>query len=95
MGARVLAVREARYKLMLQFDPPQDRLYDLEADPREQSPLPAGADKPVRRHLLEVARNHLHFSIRQRDTLGRLRSNLRALQLEWAVALQNKQPVDS
>jgi len=95
MGARVLAVREARYKLMLQFDPPQDRLYDLEADPREQSPLPAGADKPVRRHLLEVARNHLHFSIRQRDTLGRLRSNLRALQLEWPVALQNKQPVDS
>ncbi len=94
LGARVLAVREARYKLILHFDPPQDRLYDLEADPREQSPLPAGAQRSVRRHLLEVARNHLQSSITKRDPQARLRSNLRELQLEW-TAVQGKQSVAS
>ncbi|PYX41337.1 MAG: hypothetical protein DMG81_03975, partial [Acidobacteria bacterium] len=42
LGHRVLAVREARFKLMINFDPVQERLYDLEADPGERSPLPAG-----------------------------------------------------
>jgi arylsulfatase A-like enzyme len=95
LGPRVLVVREARYKLMLHFDPPAERLYDLEADPREQSPLPAGAEKGVRRRLLEAARAHLRRSTSDRDTQARLRSRLRELQLEWVAPAQEKQPVAS
>jgi len=84
LGPRVLAVREVRYKLVLEFDPPADRLYDLEADPGEHQPLPATAEKPVRRRLLQCAREHLQGSIRERDVGSRLQARLRELRLEWA-----------
>jgi arylsulfatase A-like enzyme len=84
LGPRVLAVREARYKLVLHFDPPSERLYDLEDDPGEHHPLPANAAKPVRRRLLERARDHLQHSIRERDAGLRLQARLRELRLEWA-----------
>jgi arylsulfatase A-like enzyme len=84
LGPRVLAVREARYKLVLEFDPAADRLYDLEADPGEHQPLPASAEKPVRRRLLQRAGEHLQGSIRQRDEGSRLQARLRELRLEWA-----------
>jgi arylsulfatase A-like enzyme len=84
LGPRVLAVREARYKLVLEFDPPADRLYDLEADPGERQPLPATAEKPVRRRLLQCAREHLRGSSRERDVGSRLQARLRELRLEWA-----------
>lgn len=84
LGPRVLAVREARYKLVLEFDPPADRLYDLEADPGEQQSLPATAEKPVRRRLLQCAREHLQDSIRERDVGSRMQARLRELRLEWA-----------
>jgi len=77
-------VREARYKLVLEFDPPADRLYDLEADPDEHHPLPATAEKPVRRRLLQCAREHLQSSTRGRDAGSRLQARLRELRLEWA-----------
>jgi hypothetical protein len=80
----VLAVREALYKLVLEFDPPADRLYDLESDPGERRPLPAGAEKPVRHRLLQCAREHLQGSIRERDVSSRLQARLRELRLEWA-----------
>ncbi len=41
MGPRVLSIRESRFKLVLSFDPPAEELYDLEADPQEQTPLTA------------------------------------------------------
>jgi arylsulfatase A-like enzyme len=84
LGPRVLSVREARYKLVLEFDPPADRLYDLEADPGEHQPLPASAEKPARRRLLQCAREHLQGSIRERDLGSRLQARLRELRLEWA-----------
>ena len=84
LGHRVLAVREARYKLVLEFDAPADRLYDLEADPGEHQPLPATAEKPARRRLLQCAREHLRDSIRDRDVGSRLQARLRELRLEWA-----------
>jgi arylsulfatase A-like enzyme len=84
LGPRVLSVREARYKLVLQFDPQGECLYDLEADPAEQRPLPATAEKPVRRRLLERAHEHLQRSIRDRDAGPRLQARLRELRLEWA-----------
>jgi len=85
LGPRVLAVREARYKLLLHFNPQVEQLYDLEADPLEQSPVPVGAEKAVGRRLLEAARDHLRRSTSDRDPQARLRSRLRDLQLEWTM----------
>jgi hypothetical protein len=83
MGARILSVREKRFKLTLHFDPAKDYLYDLESDPGEQAPLNAEAQKPVRKRLLELAREHLHNSIGGRDGEQRVRARLRDLRLEW------------
>jgi arylsulfatase A-like enzyme len=82
---RTLAVREASYKIVLHFDPRSEYLYDLEADPGEQRPLPATAEKAVRRRLLECAREHLESSLRDRSMNARLQAQLRALRLEWGV----------
>jgi len=84
LGPRVLSIREARYKLVLQFDPPGARLYDLEQDPAEQQPLPPSAEKRVGRRLLERAQQHLQTSVRDRDAGSRLQARLRELRLEWA-----------
>jgi arylsulfatase A-like enzyme len=83
LGLRVLSVREARFKLVLQFDPPAEQLYDLEADPGEQVPLAPTAQLAVRRRLLEAAREHLQRSSGRRDQRMRLRARVRDLQLEW------------
>ena len=83
LGSRVLSVRESRFKLTLQFDPPAEHLYDLEADPGEQAPLAPTAQKAVRRRLLEIAREHLQQSSEARDQRLRLRARVRDLQLEW------------
>ncbi len=91
LGSRVLAVREARFKLILQFEPPYDRVYDLEADPGEHAPLPASAQKAARRRLLEIARDHLRRSSEGRDQRMVLRARLRDLQLEWARSFPNRQ----
>jgi arylsulfatase A-like enzyme len=85
MGPRVLSVRHTRFKLVLHFDPLAEHLYDLEADPGERSPLSLRDQKPVRRRLLEVAREHLQCSARG-DSRGqhlRLQSRLREFRLEW------------
>jgi arylsulfatase A-like enzyme len=84
MGPRVLAVREVRYKLVLEFDPPRERLYDLESDPRELTPLPTDAEKAVRGRFLQYAREHIERSRRQRGPELVLRARLAELRLEWA-----------
>jgi arylsulfatase A-like enzyme len=84
LGARILAVREARYKLVLDLGSSSETLFDLDADPRELHPLPPDAEKPTRRRLLEVARQHIADSLQSRDPHLRLSARLRNLQLEWA-----------
>lgn len=84
LGPRVLSVRESRFKLVLRFSPPEEQLYDLEADPGEQAPLAPSAQKVVRKRLLEAARLHLQTSIQKRDGRERVRALLRDLQLESA-----------
>jgi arylsulfatase A-like enzyme len=83
LGPRVLSVREERFKLMLQFDPPAEQLYDLEADPGEHAPLAPTAQMAVRRRLLEAAREHLQRTSGQRDQRMSLRARVRDLRLEW------------
>lgn len=82
MGPRVLSVRESRFKLVLCFDPPAEYLYDLEADPKETAPIERSSQIPVRRRLLEIAREHLRRSIKC-DLRTRAQAQLRELQLEW------------
>ena len=88
MGPRVLSVRESRFKLVLHFgsiecNSAAEFLYDLEADPGEQAPLAPEAQKPVRRRLLEIAREHLRKSSEQRPGKTRIGARLRDVRLEW------------
>jgi len=80
-GARLLAVREARYKLVLNFDTQTDCLFDLEADPGEQAALPSAAGKPERRRLLEAAAAHLRRSSARQNSPAYLRTRLREIGL--------------
>lgn len=91
MGPRVLAVRESRFKLVLFFDPPAEHLYNLEADPKETTPLDRTAEIPARRRLLQIAREHLQHSA-ECDIRTRAQARLRELQLEW-VNQQKRLPV--
>ena len=84
-GARVLAVREGRYKLCLSLHSPLVAdLFDLEADPAERLPLPTGEAREPRRRLLQLALAHVVQSRVQRDSRAQLAARLRDLQLEWA-----------
>jgi arylsulfatase A-like enzyme len=83
LQGRVLAVREARYKLVLDFNSSAEKLFDLETDPSELRPLPQDVKKPARRRLLERARQHLSDSLRSRDEDHRMAARLRDLRLEW------------
>jgi len=84
LGARILGVREGRYKLVIDFGNSSEAFFDLESDPAELRPLPPDAEKPVRRRLLERARHHLASSLQSRDPDARLAARLRDLRLEWA-----------
>ncbi len=87
LHARLLAVREARYKLVLDFNSAtkQEQLYDLDSDPGELWPLPPGAENAVRRRLLDRARQHISDSLQSRDAEYRLSARLRDLRLAPAI----------
>ena len=96
IGPRVLSLREARFKLVLHFDPVakalQDLLYDLNSDPKELAPLARHEQKAVRRRLLEAAREHLQRPIDQR---ARMLGRVRELQLEWKKPANQSAPAVS
>ena len=75
-------MREQRYKWVMDFGSGCEQLFDLEKDPGEIDPLPADAEKTVRRRLLEEARRHLTSSSRSRDSEQSLRAQLRDLHFE-------------
>jgi arylsulfatase A-like enzyme len=84
LAARVLAARGSRFKLIIDFETKQELFFDLEQDPAEHIPLPAGAESQARRRLLESAYEHM---FRQRDERSRLRARARDLRLEWAKTI--------
>lgn len=90
-GRRILAVRETRHKLVLNFETSTEHLFDLEADPAEQMPLPNHAGTSERRHLLEAAFEHLREP-RQRVSEGYLRTRLRDIELNLANAVRHARP---
>jgi arylsulfatase A-like enzyme len=85
MGARILAVRESRYKLTLDFLAKNALLFDLERDPGELRPLPESEAKPERRRLLERAHQHFENFQMTLDNKRRLDVRLRDLRLEWST----------
>jgi arylsulfatase A-like enzyme len=85
-GARLLAVRGARYKLLLNCDTRAEYLFDLEADPGEKMPLPGAAAKPERRRLLEAALAHLRRSNTRQSSEAYLQARLREIGLNLANA---------
>jgi arylsulfatase A-like enzyme len=83
MGARLMGVRDRRYKLVFRIEQGEtEALYDLQADPAEQSPLNAGSEIETRIRLLRVAREELAKVMAERDPVARLRSRLRDFRLE-------------
>lgn len=80
---RIMAVRKGSYKLVLNFSRGTEALFDLDADPGEQNPLPWPA-QGIYRELLEAARMHLVESHQSRDFDRRNAAFLRDLQLKWA-----------
>src|SRR5215467_15453415 len=58
-GARVLAVQDEQYKLVVDFESCAEELYDLKADPQERHSLPQGAEIKVRARMLRQAHEHL------------------------------------
>jgi arylsulfatase A-like enzyme len=90
-GTRLLAVREARYKILLNFDNGAEHLFDLDADPGEHTPLPDATAKPDRRRLLEAALAHLRRSSIRQSPEAYLRARLReiGLNLTNAPAIAN------
>ena len=85
MGARILAVRECRYKLVVDFGSKQVSLFDIEHDPRELRALPENEAKPERHRLLDRARQHLENSRHGVNAGRRLDMRLRDLRLEWST----------
>ena len=87
LQARLLAVREARYKMVLDFNSATEQLYDLDADPDERRPLPPGAEKAVRRRLLDRARQHISDAVQSRDAEYRMAARLRDLRLATSARM--------
>jgi len=83
LGARVLAIRGSRFKLVVDFHSSTEALFDLQADPGELHALPRKEQAPARKLLLEFARQHVVESVQSRDAAHRLDARLRDLQLEW------------
>ena len=87
LGSRIMAIRDSRFKLVLDLASSEDQMFDLEKDPKEMYPLPPPAEKSVRRKLLEIARIHIDESLQSRDPKLRLSGRLRDLQFEGIHAV--------
>lgn len=83
-GARLLAVREARYKLLWNFDTGAQHLFDLEVDPGEHAPLSSAAEKPEQRRLLQSALEHLRRTCARQPSRTYLQAILRDVDLNTA-----------
>jgi arylsulfatase A-like enzyme len=89
-GRRVLAVRDARYKLVWELGGGQELLFDLHDDPKEIHPLPVKKEPLIRRKLMMQARQHLFQTRDKRDQRVRCRALVQELAREW----QNGTSVD-
>jgi arylsulfatase A-like enzyme len=81
LSTRLLSVRDSRYKLVIRLEQGEvEAIYDLQADPAEQHPLPSDRKTEVRRRLLLAAERHL-----KKNKIGvglTLKARLRNVRLE-------------
>lgn len=77
MGPRLLSVRQKQYKLVIDFKNCEVRMFNLETDPAERTPLPPGTAVQTCRRLLEIARAHIESSGPERNSGRRLGALLR------------------
>lgn len=83
---RILAVRQGPYKLVVRFADSSCALYNLESDPRELSPIPAGEKVEERRRLLLHAQEHLRKSRAYSGSEFRMRERLRQFRHSLATS---------
>jgi arylsulfatase A-like enzyme len=84
MQGRMLAIREKRYKLIVNFDSGVEELFDLLADPHELHPLDPHGNPDVRSRLLQSARQHVSRPLPLEHSLLRLTGRVHDLRLELA-----------
>ena len=93
MRARLLAVRDGDYKLVLDFGKQLECMYDLKNDPNENSPLPNDVMPGKRARLLQVARAHIQNSRRGQNQDLWWRARLRELQQSIATGNHQRSAV--
>jgi arylsulfatase A-like enzyme len=82
-ASRLLAVRDARFKLVMRIEPGAiEEVYDLEADPAETRPSTDGTALETRKRMLQAAYEHMEKTVSARDPVMRLRARLRDLRCE-------------
>lgn len=80
---RLLAVRDARFKLVMRIEPgAAEEIYDLEIDPLEMHPCGNGPGFDARRKLLHAAHDHLQRTVSELDREMRLAARLRHLRFD-------------
>ena len=78
-GSRLLSVREARYKMLLNLDSGSEEIFDLRSDPKQEVPLPGTTARVERRRLLQAAFVHLQKTNRRQPSRNYLRARLREI----------------
>ena len=84
MGNRVLAVRDSRFKLMMNFGASHDSLFDLQNDPDELHPWPANSEKEIRSQMLAIAHRHISESMKGRNDDFVLSARIHEVQRQWS-----------
>jgi arylsulfatase A-like enzyme len=84
LGNRIMALRNFRFKLVIDLGSGEEKLFDLQADPEEKS-IAYPRDTGIRRKLLEVAQHHLRETRRMRDPSLRLSARVRDLRQEQII----------
>jgi arylsulfatase A-like enzyme len=93
LGPRLVAVRDTRYKLVLNFHEQTERLFDLANDPSEHRPLDESVCKLERARLLRMALQHLQSGEQCRDPELRLRARASEIQqLAMGIRQQKGEP---
>jgi len=82
-AARLLGVRDARFKLVMRIESGAvEELYDLGNDPAELRPSVDGLPPETRKRLVLAAREHMERTVSGRDAAMLLRARLRDLRCE-------------
>jgi arylsulfatase A-like enzyme len=83
LGPGILTIREERFKLVWDLGTKQETLFDLQQDPMELHPIPAGSAADARRRLTLRACRHLVEYPQRLNQRLRFRALMREMAAEW------------